>query len=203
MYAERIVAAPSAIVQNVLKPELCTPEDIFQGLQMLEFIHWDFDGREKRGRIIMHAIAMQATRLYYRKAYELGFPIKSVIPVNRYEWDDNKSLTANNSSGHNMRLIDDGSGRWSLHAIGCAKDTNPIQNPCIVFDTNGHEKCRLPPRGVYNLDVPGTLTEDHDLVKLMGDNGFVWGGTWTTLKDYQHFQMDRSLLPPHLAAYVN
>ena len=202
MYAEREVAAPAVLVQNVHNKSLVTPDDILEGLRLLEFTHWDFGGREKQGRIIMHEFAMVATRKYYQTAYDIGFPIHSVQPVNRYNWRDEKSLAANNSSGHNMRLIDDGSGRWSLHAIGCAKDTNPMQNPCFILDEDGRETDRLPPLGTYDLSAPGTLLPDHVLVKIMTDHGFHWGGNWTSPKDYQHFQMDREILPDHLRKYV-
>ena len=203
MYAESDMAAPAATVQNALQEDLRTPEDILVGLRLLRFVHWSFAGQEKRGSIVMHKIAMPATRAYFRLAYKLKFPIHSAYPINRYGWSDEKSLACNNSCGHNMRRIDDGTGRWSLHAIGCAKDTNPMQNPCLIFDETGQEVKRQPTLGVYDKSFPGTLTLDHPLVKVMEDHGFVWGGTWTTLKDYQHFQMDRAILPEYLARYVN
>ena len=74
MYAESDMAAPAATVQNALQEDLRTPEDILVGLRLLRFVHWSFAGHEKRGSIVMHKIAMPATRAYFRLAYKLKFP---------------------------------------------------------------------------------------------------------------------------------
>lgn len=202
MYTDRVLAAPPAIVQNVLDKRLRTPKDISEGLRMLEVPHWDFTMKPKLGYIILHEVYLPIKRRYYQTAWDIKFPFHSIIPVSKFNWSDEKSLASNNSSGQNMRLIDDGSGRWSLHAIGCADDTNPQQNPCLIFDKAGIESERLPPSGAYDPDAPGTLHGDHILVKQMENEGVDWGGRWISLFDPQHFQMNRDMLPAHLAAYV-
>ena len=201
-YTDRILAAPSVIVQNTIDKSLRTPQEIFDDLRMLQIMHWDFGGQIRLGWEIVHLVMLQTRRRYYRLAWELKFPIHSVIPACFFDWDDRKSCDYNNSSCHNMRRIDDGTGRWSLHAVACAGDTNPVQNPCIIFDDNGLETDRVPLLGVYDEDAPGTLTGDHELVKYMEGEGLDWGGRWTTLKDPQHFQMKRELLPDILRKYV-
>ena len=34
----------------------------------------------------------------------------------------------------------------------------------------------------------GTITAASDIVRIFKSKGWTWGGDWTSLKDYQHFQ---------------
>ncbi len=97
-----------------------------------------------------------------------------------------------------MRRIE-GTTRLSKHAIGCAFDINPMQNPCFDYAEDGLSvKKVVPANGRHDPREPGTLYRAHPLVQLMLRLGWEWGGDWTTLIDYQHFQ----IVPPQLAVYV-
>jgi hypothetical protein len=152
--------------------------------------------------MILNRNAVVDVRDFLALAWGERFPLHSARLVSELHFDDALSCRLNNSSGHNMREIDDDSGRLSLHAIGFAFDINPELNPCIVKDDALRETHRLPPYGRYNPQTRGTLTPDSPLVELMNDRGWDWGGVWTTPKDYQHFQKRRDLLPVHLQPYV-
>jgi D-alanyl-D-alanine carboxypeptidase len=196
MYVDNVLAVPTAILQN---PTLPTPPELARDMVMLEVNHYTFLNTIKTGRILLHRLVVEDVQLFFREAYMLRFPILSLEPVDRFKWCDEVSCTANNSSGHSMRYLDD--GRMSKHGIGCAFDINPFQNPCFVLDENTPQLDilkKIPKDGTYNPGTPGTLQKGHPLVELMIELGWAWGGNWTFPKDYQHFQ----IVPPELSHYV-
>ena len=109
------------------------------------------------------------------------FPIQAVVPVTSYDWDDDRSMEANNTSAFNYRTTT-GSSTLSKHARGFAIDLNPVQNPYSKGSTI------LPPGATYDDNAPGTLTENSPIVQKFKELGWEWGGNWNTLKDYQHFE---------------
>lgn len=198
MYQYTVTAAPSAMIQN---PALPTPKEIAKNLRLLEVMHYDFEGTVKTGRIIVHTFVLKDVLYFFRSAYKLRFPIHSVIPVSEFEWDDDASCAANNSSGHNMRYIA-GSERLSLHSIGCAYDINPRQNPCFDLTKELVYLRTIPRNGIYVPGTPGTLQAGHPLVRSMVKRRWTWGGIWNFPVDYQHLQKNRDRLPPELASWV-
>ena len=78
-----------------------------------------------------------------------------------------------------------GSTTYSQHAYGLAIDIDPFQNPY----TNG--ELVLPELASSYLDRdhvrPGMITPDGVVVRAFASIGWTWGGTWRSLKDYQHF----------------
>lgn len=42
-------------------------------------------------------------------------------------------------------------------------------------------------------DIPYKIDHDDLAYKLFTEAGFEWGGDWTSLKDYQHFEINLSL----------
>jgi hypothetical protein len=194
MYTDSIRAAPAVLIQN---SNFSTPPELARGLVIIEVMHYDFTGKVKHGHIIVHELVAYQVRAFFREAHLLRFPIHSVIPVNFFNWIDEFTCAANNSSGQNMRYLKD--GRMSKHGIGCAFDVNPLINACYDL----HPKSLLwqrtiPASGTYDSSEPGTLYEEHPLVQLMLNFKWTWGGTWNFPEDYQHFQ----IVPPELASYV-
>jgi len=49
----------------------------------------------------------------------------------------------------------------------------------------------LPPAGsAYvdrSIDAPGMIHASDEVVQAFSSRGWIWGGTWSSLKDYQHF----------------
>lgn len=196
MYKDIVRSANPDLFQNPLSP---TPPELAREMVGIEITHYDFSGHIGNGHIIVHSCVAADVRLFFRTAFELNFPINRVSPVSFLGWSDHRSCAANNSSGHNMRYLDD--GRMSKHGIGCAFDINPIQNPCFELDGKSPtlELLRvIPENGIYRPGSPGTLSKGHPLVKLMKDLGWTWGGSWDFPEDYQHFQ----IVPKELEHYV-
>lgn len=200
MYISYVRAAPAVLLHN---PNFFPiPSELAKAMVLIDVMHYDFEGKIRRGQIIVHELAMPAVLAFFRLAFQLRFPIHSVIPINFFGWIDEFSCAANNSSGFNMRNIE---GTLSLlallskHAIGCAFDINPRINGCLVK----HEKSlmfqrMIPANGTYNPGTPGTLFEEHPLVQLMLSYKWVWGGKWKFPVDNQHFQF----VPEELAKFV-
>ena len=90
-------------------------------------------------------------------------------------------MEANNTSAFNYRPVTGGT-RLSNHAYGRAIDINTFLNPYIKGDIV------LPHGARYDPNIEGTFTSENPIVKTFIQLGWQWGGDWTDLKDYQHFE---------------
>lgn len=61
-------------------------------------------------------------------------------------------------------------------------------NDCLVFPEIGREYIDR------SKKVPGYLQTDSAAVNAFTNQGFVWGGSWSSLLDYQHFEYDSAKL---------
>ena len=160
------------------------PREIREMQTLIDIEHIDFEGNEKTGYLVMDKQLEADLRNVFSLALEIEFPIHSIIPISdeRFNWDDDTSLIANNTSGFNYRPIVGKPGVLSNHARGQAIDINPVQNPYIKGDIV------LPPEGVHDPEKPGTLFAGHRMVDRFRELGWNWGGEWTSPVDYQHFE---------------
>ena len=146
-----------------------------------------FDGKIHQGQLVLDKKLAKDIEIIFKLAFAEKFPILSVIPVSHPNfrkngrWDDDLSMIANNTSAFNYRQKT-GGGSLSNHAYGTAIDINTVQNPYLKG------KILLPPNGSYQPQTPGTFDANHPIVKKFIELGWDWGGNWTTLKDYQHFE---------------
>ncbi len=110
-------------------------------------------------------------------------PVASAIAVAdpRFGWNDERSMAANNTSGFNYRPMT-GGGKLSAHALGRAIDINPLFNPYIKSGVV------LPAGATYNVVRPGDHRRGLLHCRIFKRARVVWGGDWTSLKDYQHFE---------------
>ncbi len=153
-------------------------------LRALELSHWGYDGAVHTGRLIVHAD--HATRLVtvFRDIYAARFPIQRMVPVDAYGGDDQASMRANNTSAFNCRNVA-GTSSWSEHAYGLAVDVNPLVNPYVRGSTVD------PPEGAPYADRSrndqGMIHDGDAVVTAFAAQGWHWGGSWSSGKDYQHF----------------
>lgn len=144
----------------------------------------DFSGRARRGALVVNASVAGDVVAAFRALYRAGFPIRRMLPIERYGGDDFASIEADNTSAFNCRAAT-GSGRWSNHAYGLAIDINPIENPYVSGGRTSH------PASVTYLDRgrvrPGMAVEGRALVNAFDARGWGWGGRWAGTRDYQHF----------------
>ncbi len=160
----------------------CPPE-IKEKQVVVDVLYYSFDARIHKGQVVIDGRLAGDIKKIFEAVLKEKFPIKSVIPISdsRFSNDDERSMRANNTSAFNYRPVT-GAKTLSNHAYGFAIDINPAQNPYIK---NG---VTLPPGAVHDGRKPGTLAPDSVIVKTFRSLGWTWGGDWTTLKDYQHFE---------------
>ena len=152
--------------------------------------HVTFDGGVARGELIVAAaVAPRAVELF-RRLYQLGFPIRQMKLVDDYEASDDASMSADNSSAFNFRVIA-GTDILSQHALGRAIDINPVENPWRKPDRI------VPFEGIPFADRtnvrPGMIVRPGPIVAIFDELGWEWGGDWRHAFDDHHIMWSRPL----------
>lgn len=168
-----------------------SPVDL-EDLRYLTVLHVGFDGKTHKGEIVCHKGLAGDFIEVFRTLYENNYPIYSIRLVDDFDGDDNRSMAANNTSSYNARTVP-GTTKLSSHAYGQAIDINPLYNPMIEY--KGGKTQVLPPNGEPYVDrtrdFPYKITTSDLCCREFKRRGYRWGGDWTSMKDYQHF--DRRL----------
>ncbi len=167
-------------------------EDIaLRELRYLRLLYVGFDGKTHVGELVVHESLADDMLEIFRTLYDNGYQIEKMRLVDDYGGDDNASIQDNNTSAFNYRVVE-GTTTLSRHAFGMAIDINPFYNPYVAH-RNG--ELHIDPDGseLYadrEADFPHKIGGEGDLcLKLFLEKGFVWGGNWKNIKDYQHFQI--------------
>lgn len=169
-----------------------TPAVSYDDLRYLSVLHYDFSGEVQTGELICNKeIAQDLAEIFY-ELYVNEYQIEKIRLVDEYMGDDTASMTDNNTSCFNYRVVD-GTTSLSKHALGCAIDINPFYNPYVIYNRNGSGETYISPSGseVYadrSNAFPYKIDENDLCYKLFIAYGFIWGGNWNSSKDYQHFQ---------------
>lgn len=149
-----------------------------------------YTGLSSMGTLIVAPSAADDLMHIFKEIYELGFPIKEIAPIRKYEGHDPTSMAANNTSSFRCSQLEHDAaerrGSWSEHAKGEAVDINPLVNPFVTRSGKVD-----PPEGEQYIDrsvaVKGMVTPE--VVAIFEKYGWHWGGNWSSSKDYQHFSM--------------
>jgi hypothetical protein len=157
-----------------------------EDLAYLRISHYGFDGAVHRGELVVHrALAVEVLDIF-KALFAQRFPVEKMRPIESYGGDDDRSMDDDNTSGFNCRDVAGRPGVLSKHSHGRAIDVNPLRNPMVVGDKVS------PPAGAKFADrgkhVPGTLNPGDAAVREFTRRGWTWGGSWTSMKDYQHFE---------------
>jgi peptidoglycan L-alanyl-D-glutamate endopeptidase CwlK len=158
------------------------PREVLDGLCLIDVRYWGFDGRQRKGQFVIHRGLAEELQGLCALMERWRFPLAGAAPIVCFGWSDEASMAADNSSAFNYRLIA-GTDRLSRHARGCAVDINPRENPAIYPDNR-----IVPPGAVWRPGKPGTFTKDHPVVRAFREKGWRWGGDFTHLRDYHHFE---------------
>jgi hypothetical protein len=157
-----------------------------EDLRVIRMRFWGFDQRAHQGRLIVNVDVAAAVVRAFGKMYDARFPIRRMEPVDVYGGSDDASMAADNTSAFNCRPITGTTDRWSNHSYGRAIDINTIENPYVKGSTV------LPPAGAAYLDRsdvrPGMIVSGDVVTTAFAAEDFGWGGDYTSLKDYQHFE---------------
>jgi peptidoglycan L-alanyl-D-glutamate endopeptidase CwlK len=158
------------------------PREIMDALCLIDVRYWGFDGRLHAGQLVIHRELAAEIQELFSLLRSGNVPVGGAVPIVRYDWSDEASMAADNTSAFNYRFIA-GTRTLSRHAAGRAIDINPLRNPVIYPDG------RISPAGaIYRPDDPGTFTGGHPVVLAFRERGWRWGGDFDHMRDYHHFE---------------
>ncbi|HLM32039.1 MAG TPA: M15 family metallopeptidase [Solirubrobacterales bacterium] len=155
-------------------------------LRLLRLTYWGFDDRAHRGRLVVNRRFDEEIVRVMKRLYRLRYPIRRMRLIDRYDADDHRSMSADNTSAFNCRFVA-GTNRWSMHAYGLAIDLNPVENPYV---SGSHVS---PPAGRPYADrsrhARGMVHAGDPVVRAFARSaGWEWGGSWAgATRDFQHF----------------
>jgi hypothetical protein len=164
-----------------------------ESLRYLKVLHYNFNGEIQTGELVCNAAIADELIDIFKELYRNKYQIDRMVLIDEYGADDELSMRNNNSSAFCFRRVN-GSTRLSKHARGLAIDINPLQNPCVRYNVNGHLRDIEPDTPEARKHIKRNSKQVHmidknDLCyKLFIKHGFRWGGSWRSKKDYQHFE---------------
>ena len=178
---------PEALVarmrQHSWRPGCPTP---IADLAYVRLSHYGYDGAVHEGELVVHKELANEVLAIFKALFERRFPVEKMKVIDDYQGDDDASMADNNTTGFNCRFVAGKPGVFSKHSSGHAVDINPRTNPMVM------DGVVLPPAGLEFVDrgnrAPGILRAGEWAVREFTRRGWVWGGTWASMKDYQHFE---------------
>ncbi len=159
-------------------------------LRYLQLSHYDIQGHEHVGEIVCNKMIASDLKEIFQELHKHRYPIQQMHLIDDFEADDERSMQANNTSCFNFRAVA-GSKKLSKHAQGLAIDINPLYNPCVRHRKDGSTTVQPSTAQKYadrKKTWPYMISKDDLCYKLFIKHGFKWGGSWRTVKDYQHFE---------------
>lgn len=162
----------------------------FDELAYLRVDHLTFDGTTARGELVVAAALAPRALELFRRLYALGFPIRQMRLVDDFDANDDASMSADNCSAFNFRLIA-GTQLLSQHALGLAIDINPVENPWR------RPERLVPAEGAAYADRstirPGMFVRPGPVIAMLDEQGWEWGGDWNHAWDDHHLVWSRAL----------
>lgn len=162
-------------------------------LRYLRLLHWDYDQRIHLGEMVCNAAIAHELVDIFRQLYQAHYPIGHMVLPDNYGADDELQMRDNNTSCFCYRPVS-GTKKLSKHALGLAIDLNTLYNP-YVGTRNGHSFVQPSTAQAYTDRSKAFhyKIDKNDLAyRLFTSYGYTWGGSWQTLKDYQHFEKELS-----------
>lgn len=155
-------------------------------LSYVKVVYWGFDNKEHIGELVVHKKVAEEITQIFKELYEAKFAIEKMKLIDEYGASDDLSMADNNTSAFCFREVAGKKGTLSKHSYGIAIDINPVQNPYVKG------KRISPEAGKEYMDRvnvrKGMVVKNDICYKAFKERGWIWGGEWKTLKDYQHFQ---------------
>ena len=187
-YAREIPDDIFSLMQGRSYKEDCTVPR--SALRYLRLLHRDIDGHARVGEMVVAASIADDVLDIFRQLFKASYPIESVLLVDRFDADDERSMLANNSSSFNFRIAPQ-SGKLSKHSTGEAVDINPLYNPYYKVRPDGSAIVDPEAASRYvdrSARFPYKIEKGDLCHRLFLAHGFKWGGGWASMKDWQHFE---------------
>lgn len=180
-------------IRNLSYNESINTKMGFEKLSYVRVKYVNFLDQDAEGELICsYMIAQDLVEIFY-ELYQARYQIESIRLIDDFGADDNASMEANNSSAFNYRLSTGTTDDVSEHSWGICVDINPLYNPYVATAADGSLVVEPASGAQYadrTADFPHKIDENDLCYQLFTAHGFTWGGNWTSLKDYQHFQKD-------------
>lgn len=186
--ADTISGIVFARMQGRSFPQGCTV--LRSDLRYLCLLHRNAEGAIITGEMVCNKAIANDLISIFRELYMAGYPIERMVLIDNYDADDEQSMTANNTSCFCFRTVA-GSQKLSKHARGLAVDINTLYNPCVRQRRNGSRSISPAAGAQYanrSIVTPYRIVSGDLCHRLFLEHGFTWGGSWRTVKDYQHFE---------------
>jgi hypothetical protein len=169
-------------------PEGCTIRRA--DLRYLRLSHYDAEKRQHVGEMVCNKAIADDLLDIFRELYRQQYPIQRIRLIDDYDASDERSMLDNNSSCFCYRRIS-GTTKLSKHAQGMAVDINTLYNPYVRTGKNGRRIVEPATATKYvdrRKSFPYKIVKGDLLHRLFLQHGFKWGGSWRTMKDWQHFE---------------
>jgi len=161
-------------------------------LRRVTLTHLRYDGRVRRGSVVVAASTVPAVTKMFTNALRERFPFKQLVPTDRFyaggrrtpTGSDLAAMAADNTSAFNCRSVTGNPYRLSQHSYGNAIDINTVRNPYVTAS-----RFYPPFAGTYlnrSNRHPGMLFSDGIVNRTLRSYGWRWGARWAH-PDYQHF----------------
>lgn len=167
----------------------------YDDLSYLTIPHYDFNYNRQVGHLVVNKALAEEVLDIFAELYDVQYPIERMELVDVYGADDYTSIEHNNTSAFNYRVSTDGTRRLSKHALGRAIDINPQINPYVESDGTGAHKnateywSRHPEDWSSSVAKAAYIGPGTDIYRIfVEEHGWEWGGSWSSYRDYQHFQ---------------
>lgn len=158
-------------------------------LRYLRVLHYDFDGNVCQGELVCNKSISNDLLEIFEALFKARYPIERMVLIDDFDADDNRSMSANNTSCFNFRTVA-GTNILSAHSRGMAIDINPLYNP-YVKQVRGKTVVSPSEASAYvnrTREFPHKIDRQDLCYRLFIAHGFRWGGAWRSSKDYQHFE---------------
>ena len=159
-------------------------------LRYLRVLHWDYDEKAHYGELVCNKLIADKLLAIFRELYAQHYPIQRIRLADEYDADDERQMRDNNTSCFCYRNVPD-SKKLSYHARGLAIDINTRYNPYVRYRKDGSiivQPSNGKPYVDRKKDYRYKIVEGDLCHRLFLKHGFTWGGSWRTMKDYQHFE---------------
>jgi len=189
------------IMEEITKPEIIiidsqmtfeeaisgtkAPQDIIKQLVLINVEYYSTDNKLHRGQLLINRFIEKDIIAIFDSIKVRRFPIAQAIPIVAFDWDDNLSMAANNTSSFCYRKVA-GTDNLSRHSTGMAIDINPLFNP-MIWKPPYENRPVKPANAQYNKEIPGTLYLEHPVVQEFIKRKFIWGYDFSKYCDIHHF----------------
>lgn len=181
-FASRVGQAPADVLARSTWQQACPVAAA--DLDWIRLTFWSFDDARHTGELLVNRSAAHTIVTVFRKLYAARFPLEQMRITPPSLVNIPPTGDGNNTEAFSCRPSR-GTTQWSQHAYGLAVDVNPFQNPYV-------KGARVLPELASSYTDrararPGMIEPGGVVTRAFQEAGWGWGGSWSGLKDYEHF----------------